>query len=94
MRNHNVRLQSPNCRAGPWLRDKGSAPAPKTSVQISPGLLQVQAGTSVRRGRAVGWPLVTLKVALSLPSKLGKEEALVLPSTPVHGARREGRGPF
>lgn len=75
VKNHNVRLQSPNCRAGPWHGDKGPAPLkapPADKPSKAQGLPQVWVWRpglqEVRRqaGRWVAWPP---------SSKPGKEEA-------------------
>ena len=96
-KNHNVRLQSPNCRAGPWQGDKGPTPPSKPLWQIN--LLKQwrrlpAAGVGcggLARGKSPGGacPRVVSWAKRKHPATVAEE--LVLPALPPAPARQKER---
>lgn len=101
-KNHNVRLQSPNCRAGPWQGDKGPTPPSKPLWQIN--LLKQwrrlpAAGVGcggLARGKSPGSACPRVASRAKRKHLATEAEELVLPApspTPARGAERAGRRP-
>lgn len=106
MKNHNVRLQSPNCRAGPWQGDKGPS-ALKAPLADKPSKAAAAvgatawalwlAGGGTGTDRPLGGPAGARGLAIT--QRAGQRGSTCCCGcscchpTPARGGEREGRGP-